>query len=76
MFDSVQDNDVRIRMIVDELRRLSKINLQELHESMQDVVEYNYQNALNIVKNENHTPRVKEHYNEVITRAKKKANEL
>ena len=43
---------------------------------MQDVVEYNYQNALNIVKNENHTLHVKEHYNEVITRAKKKANEL
>ncbi len=75
-FDSVADNDLRIQMIVDELYRLSKINLQELHESMQDVVEYNYQNALNIVKNENHTLHVKEHYNEVITRAKKKANEL
>ena len=43
---------------------------------MQDVVEYNYQNALNIVKNENHTPHVKKYYNEVITRAKNKANEL
>ena len=75
-FDSVADNDLRIQMIVDELYRLSKINLQELHESMQDVVDYNYQNALNIVKNENHTLHVKEHYNEVITRAKKKANEL
>jgi hypothetical protein len=75
-FDSVADKDLRIQMIVDELYRLSKIDLQELHESMQDVVEYNYQNALNIVKNENHTPYVKEHYNEVITRAKKKANEL
>jgi len=76
LFDSVEDNDMRIQMIVDELYRLSKIDLQELHESMQDVVEHNYQNALNIVKNENHTPHVKKHYNEVITRAKKKANEL
>ena len=75
-FDSVADKDLRIQMIVDELYRLSKIDLQELHESMQDVVEHNYQNALNIVKNENHTPHVKKHYNEVITRAKKKANEL
>ena len=76
LFDSVEDNDMRIRMIVDELYRLSKIDLQELHESMQDVVEHNYRHALEIVKTEKHSHNISIHYKEVIDRAKEKANGL
>jgi len=75
-FDSVTDPDMRIKMIVDELKRLSNFELQELHESMQDVVEHNYRQAIEIIKTEKHTPQVATHYNEVITRSRKKANEL
>ncbi len=75
-FDSVADNDLRIKMIVDELHRLSKKDLFELSESMNDIVEYNYNKALEIVKTETHSQHVAMHYNEVISRARKKANEL
>ncbi|MBO03389.1 MAG: hypothetical protein CMG35_12175 [Candidatus Marinimicrobia bacterium] len=73
-FDSVADNDLRITMIVDEINRLSKKNLQELSESMQDVVEHNYMKAIDIVKTEKQSKHVYIHYNKIIDRAKDKAN--
>lgn len=75
-FDSVADKDLRIKMIVDELKRLSKKDLYELSESMNDIVEHNYRHALEIVKTEKHSHNVSIHYKEVIDRAKEKANGL
>ena len=61
-------------MIVDEINRLSKKNLHELSESMQDVVEHNYSKAIDIVKTEKPSKHVYIHYNKIIDRAKDKAN--
>ena len=75
-FDNIDDNDLRIQMIVQELNRLSKVNLEQLSNSMEDVVEHNYRKALEIVKTEKHSPNVAEHYKNIIERARRKANEL
>lgn len=75
-FDSVADNDLRIKMIVDELNRLSKKDLHELSNDMQEVAEFNYRKALDIVKTEKHSKHVAFYYNEIINRARTKAHEL
>mgnify|MGYP001181595221 FL=1 len=75
-FDSVADKDLRIKMIVDELKRLSTKDLNELSESMDNIVEHNYRHALEIVKTETHSQHIYTHYKNVINRAKEKANGL
>tara|TARA_S200002703_G_scaffold154122_1_gene156444 strand:+ start:25 stop:1092 length:1068 start_codon:yes stop_codon:yes gene_type:complete len=41
-FDNEPDSGTRIKMVIQELTRLSKLNLQKLNEEVQDVVEHNY----------------------------------
>lgn len=50
-FDRQQNSGGRAIMIAEELKRLSKYNLQELHESLQETTEHNYNVALEQAEN-------------------------
>tara|TARA_B110000211_G_C14078765_1_gene553473 strand:+ start:298 stop:1302 length:1005 start_codon:yes stop_codon:yes gene_type:complete len=74
-FDLEQDDDTRIKMIVEELRRLSQLDLQELNDSMKDVCEHNYQHACKFIQNyTTDSNPINEYYGDIIDRAKHKLN--
>lgn len=49
-FDSENDLDIRIDMVVFELRKLKKINLKKIQKITQKKIEHNFQNLLKIQK--------------------------
>jgi hypothetical protein len=72
-FDNEEDTDMRIKMIVEELHRLSTLDLQELNDSMKDVCEHNYKTACNFVLTHNdYRMPVRQYYGNVIQRARAK----
>lgn len=72
-FDNEEDTDMRIKMIAEELHRLSTLDLQELNDSMKDVCEHNYKTACNFVLTHNdYRMPVRQYYGNVIQRARAK----
>jgi hypothetical protein len=75
-FDSVEDTDTRINLIVQELERLNSLNVKNLYESTIKLNEHNYNKAIDIIKTEEQSIHVKHHYSEIINRSRIKAHEL
>lgn len=51
-FDEIQDTKERCEKIVQELKRLSKLDLNLLNKQMKNIVDHNQKHAFNIIKNQ------------------------
>jgi hypothetical protein len=48
-YDDIKDDEIRFSMIMDQINRLSKMTIDEVHDmylSVKDILEYNYDHLL------------------------------